>query len=151
MMGPMPWATGATITTRWYLAARSALATERTPPSMKRRFPMVTGGQTPGTAQLAPTASTRPASPAESNTTNSPVRASTAVTLSILAGQPLAGSRASNTVRRSASGMVRTASAQWPIRARARSGSRLVFTTHASLPIRPQPIRAAGSGSGGAS
>ena len=145
----MPWATGATITTRWYLAARSALATERTPPSMKRRFPMVTGGQTPGTAQLAPTASTRLASPAESNTTNSPVRASAAVTLSILAGQPLAGSPAWNTLRRAASGMVRAASAQWPIRARA--GSRLVLMTHASLLMRPQPIRAAGSGSGGAS
>ncbi|MGO8893080.1 MAG: alpha/beta fold hydrolase, partial [Streptosporangiaceae bacterium] len=94
---------------------------------------LAAAGQTPGTAQLAPTASTRPASPAESNTTNSPVRASTAVTLSTLAGQSLTGSRASNTLRRSASGMVRAASAQWPIRARARTGSRLVLMTHSSL------------------
>ena len=151
MNGPVPWATGATTTTRSYLAARSALATERTPPSMKRRFPMVTGGQIPGTAQLAPTASTSPASPAESNTTNSPVRASTAVTLSIVAGHSLAGSRAWNTWRRPDSGMVRAASAQRPIRTRARTGSRLVLMTHTSLPMTPQPIRAAGSGSGGAS
>ena len=98
------------------------MATERTLRSMNRRSPMVTGGQTPGTAQLAATASTRSMSPAESNTTKWPVRASTAVTLSILAGQSLAGSRAWNTLRRSASGMVRAASAQQPIRARTGPG-----------------------------
>ena len=108
-------------------------------------------GQIPGTAQLAPTASASPALPAESKTTNSPVRASTAVTLRILAGQSLAGSRAWNTLRRSDSDMVRAASAQRPIRTRARTGSRLVLMTHSSLPMTPQPIRAAGSGSGGAS
>ena len=110
VMWPAPLVTGATMTTRWYPAARSALAIERIPPSMNRRSPMVTGGQTPGTAQLAPTASTRPASPAASNTTNSPVRASTAVTFRDWAGQPPVGSRASITLRRSASGMVRAPS-----------------------------------------
>jgi hypothetical protein len=112
---------------------------------------MVTGGQRPGTAQLAPTASTRLASPAESNTASSPVRASTAVTLRAREGQTLVGSRASKTFRRSASGTDGTDSAHLPIRARARFGSRLVCTSHSSLPMKPQPIRAAGSGAGGAS
>lgn len=125
-MKPTPAATGATMTTRSYPCARSALATVRMPPSMKRRSPIVTGGQIPGTAQLAPTASTRLASPAESNTANWPVRASTAVTFRARDGQTLVGSRASKTFRRSASGMVGTASAHLPIRARARLGSRLV-------------------------
>ncbi len=40
--------------------ARSALSADRTPPSMYRLPPIVTGGQTPGTAELAATASTRP-------------------------------------------------------------------------------------------
>ena len=147
----MPTATGAMTTTRSYPVARSALAMVRMPPSMKRRSPIVTGGQTPGTAQLAPTASTRPASPAASNTANSPVRASTAVTLSARAGQVLLYSRSSNTFRRSASGMVGAASAHLPIRARARAGCWLVLTSHSSLPMKPQLIRTAGSGSGGAS
>ena len=112
---------------------------------------MVTGGHTPGTAQLAPTASTRLARPAESNTANSPVRASTAVTFSAREGQTLAGSRSSMTFRRSASGMVGTASAHLPIRARACFGYRLVCTAHSSLPMKSQLIRAAGSGAGGAS
>jgi len=150
-MWRMPAGAGAMITTWSYPAARSALASERTPPSMKRRPPMVTGGQIPGTAQLAPTASTSPASPAESNTMNSPVCASTAVTSRGRAGQSLVGSRASNTLRRSASGMVRAASAQRPSRARPRTGSALVLMTHSSLATLPQPMRAAGSGSGGAS
>jgi hypothetical protein len=46
--------------------------------------------------------------------------------------------------------MVGAASAERPIRAWARTGFRLVFIIHASQPIRPQPIRAAGSGSGSA-
>src|ERR1019366_9954010 len=53
-------------------------------------------------------------------------------------------------VRRSASAMVGAVSAKRPIRACARTGSRLVFIVHARQPVRPQPTRAAGSGSGGA-
>ncbi|HLN68393.1 MAG TPA: hypothetical protein VK280_14100 [Streptosporangiaceae bacterium] len=63
-------------------------------------------------------------------------------------GQTLAGSRTWKTFRRSASGMVGTASAHLPIRARARFGFRLVCTSHSSLPMKSQPIRAAGSGAG---
>ena len=111
---------------------------------------MVTGGQTPGTAQLAPTASTGgvPSGIKHHELAGPRVHGGD---LEGPAGQSLAGSRASMTLRRSASGMAGAASAQLPIRARARTGSRLVLMTHSSLPMMPQPIGAAGSGAGGAS
>src|SRR5690349_12605608 len=52
---------GASTTTRSKPAARSALAAERIPPSIHRRPLISTGGQTPGTAQLALTATIRSA------------------------------------------------------------------------------------------
>ena len=137
------------MTTRWYPAARSALAIERIPPSMNRRSPMVTGGQHPGhRAAGADRVHQAGLPPAASNTTNSPVRASTAVTFRDWAGQPPVGSRASITLRRSASGMVRAPSGD---PRPARTESRLVLMTQTSLPMMPEPIRAGGSGAGGAS
>ena len=84
---------------------------------------MLTGGQTPGTAQLAPTASTRLTPLASVNVANSPVTASTAVISSRRAGHSSAGTRAAITSRRPASGPVRAARAIRPILARARTGS----------------------------
>ena len=77
---PKPRDSGAITTTRSHPAARSALVPERIPPSTYRRPLIVTGGQIPGTAQLAPTASTRLTPLDASNTVNSPLTASTAVT-----------------------------------------------------------------------
>jgi hypothetical protein len=62
-MKPMPAATGAMMTTRSYWCARSALAIVGMSRSMQWRSRVVTGGQAPGTAQLAHTASTRPGIP----------------------------------------------------------------------------------------
>ena len=65
--------------TRAAPAARSALSADRTPPSMYRRPPIVTGGQMPGTAELAATASTRLTPDEASKTASSPETQSTAV------------------------------------------------------------------------
>ena len=69
------------VTTRTFSqpAARSALVTERMPPSMSRRPFTVTGGQTPGTAQLAVTASSSRTPEDASKGRNSPSAVSTAV------------------------------------------------------------------------
>ncbi len=56
------------------------MATDRSPPSMYRRPATVTGGKTPGTAQLAATARPRWTPLSLSKTTGAPVSASTAVT-----------------------------------------------------------------------
>jgi len=71
----------------------------------------VTGGQTPGTAQLAVTASTRLTPECASKTANSPVPASTAVSWILRSGQSRLGNRDSITARRTASGTVTAASA----------------------------------------
>ena len=67
---------------------------------------MVTGGQMPGIAQLAVTASTRSAPESLSNTRTSPVCASTATTARLRDGQECRGSRPAITCPRSASGTV---------------------------------------------
>ena len=77
-----------------------------TPPSMKRRSPIVTGGHAPGTAQLAATASTNPTLECRSSTTSSPVAVSIAVTRSTRSGQSCAGSRWAMTSRRTGSATV---------------------------------------------
>src|SRR6266508_5435066 len=97
---PKPVMIGATTTTRPHPAARSALVADRMPPSTQRRPLMVTGGQTPGTAQLAPTASTRDTPLSRSNARNSPDPASTAVISSRRSGQSRTGRRDSITARR---------------------------------------------------
>ena len=108
--------------TRSQPAARSALVPDRTPPSMKRRPLMVTGGQTPGTAQLAATASTRSTPESLVNTTGSPVSASTAVTRRFPSGQWPSGNRAATARRRVGSLTVGVSSARVPIRRRMSSG-----------------------------
>src|SRR5579875_19223 len=65
-------------TTSWP-DATTALRPVRIPPSMYRRPSMVTGGNTPGTAQLDATARWRGTPASASQTRNSPVSASTAV------------------------------------------------------------------------
>lgn len=111
---------------------------------------MVTGGHTPGTAQLAPTASTSDTPLSASNTTNSPDAASTAVTSNRRAGQSRCGSRASITARRDASDGVRAATAIAPIRARDRTASRVRPPAHTSRATAANPNRAATSPPGGA-
>ena len=128
-MGFSPRVIGATTTTRSYPAARSALAGERMPPSIKRRPLMVTGGQTPGTAQLAPTASTRSTPLPESNVASSPVSTSTAVMSRFPVGQSWVPSRAATTARRSAAGSVRDRTAIRPSRIRALTGFRRAGAT----------------------
>jgi hypothetical protein len=92
------------------------------PPSTHRRSPIVTGGHTSGTAQLAATASTSGTPSSAPNVRNSPVCASTAVTSSRRAGHSCDGSRAAMTARRSASGTVGASSASRPRCARPASG-----------------------------
>ena len=67
---------------------------------------MVTGGQVPGTAQLAATASTSATPDDESNTTNSPVATSMAVIRRSRSGQSWLGSRCSMTRLRTGSATV---------------------------------------------
>ena len=78
---------------------------------------MVTGGQTTGTAQLAPTASTMDTPLSREKTVNSPVAASTAVTRNRLDGHSVMPRRPAMTSRREASGIVGAASASLPMRA----------------------------------
>jgi hypothetical protein len=77
--GPIPRTSGASTTTRSAPAARSAFTGDRTPPSTSRVPAAVTGGYTPGTAQLAATAVTSGTPLSRSRTWNDPSRASTAV------------------------------------------------------------------------
>ena len=96
----IPWRTprGDRMITPDERSARSALLELRIPPSMYCRPPMLTGGQIPGTAQLAATASANPTPESRSNILVSPVSASTATTARGLAGQSCRGcSRAAMT------------------------------------------------------
>ena len=117
----MPRQIGASTTTRSKPAARSAFAAERIPPSIHRRPLIGTGGQTPGTAQLALTASIRLTPLAESNVAHSPVSASTAAIISRWAGDSWLGSQAPITAWRSASASGGEARATRPSRLRARA------------------------------
>jgi hypothetical protein len=101
------------------------------PPSIQRRPPMVTGGHTPGTAQLAATASISPTPCPAPNARNSPDPVSTAVISSRRAGHSSPGTRLAITARRPASGMVRAVVASRPIWARACTGSRCRSTAQA--------------------
>ena len=117
-----PFQIGASTTTRSDPAARSAFAAERMPPSIHRRPLSRTGGQTPGTALLALTASIRLDPAGElSNVPHSPVSASTAVISSRWAGHSWLGSQAPITARRSASASGGEARATRPSRLRARA------------------------------
>src|SRR5215472_74246 len=80
------------------------------------------GGQMPGTAQLAPTASSSRTPLAASKITRSPVRASTAVICNRPAGHSKAGSLDSITLRLDCSDSVLVLSASAPTRIRATSG-----------------------------
>ena len=95
-------------------AARSALSADRTPPSMYRRPSIVTGGQMPGTAELAATASTRLTPDAASKTVSSPDTQSIAVSFIGVTGHSRDGSRDSITASRSGSGTVSASSANRP-------------------------------------
>src|SRR3954466_4712894 len=92
------------------------------PPSTQRRPSMVTGGYTPGTAQLAATACTSGTPEPRSNVRNSPVSASTAVMTRARAGHCVLTSREPITSSRSCSDGVTpafsAASASAPIRRR---------------------------------
>src|ERR1022692_1766605 len=103
---------------------------------------MLTGGQTPGTAQLAPAASIP---------LNSPVAASTAVIWSRAAGHSLIGILDSMTARRLASGCVLTRSAIAPILALATAGSLVNAIARAYLSTTIRLIFALISSVGGAS
>lgn len=122
--GPPPAATGARTTTRPYPAARSALALECTPPSIHRCPPMLTGGHTPGTAQLALTASTRPAPLVSSKAVRRPVTASTAVIISRRAGQSWQTRRRAIASRRPGPDAARAVMARRPIRTPKSTASR---------------------------
>ncbi len=76
---------------------------------------MVTGGQVPGTAQLAATASTSATPDDESNTTNSPVATSMAVIRRSRSGQSWLGSRCSMTRLRTGSATVSVFTATSPM------------------------------------
>jgi len=117
-----PFQMGASTTTRLDPAARSAFAAERMPPSIHRRPLSVTGGQTPGTAQLALTASIRLTPLELSNVADSPVSASTAVMSRRWVGHSWLGSQAPITARRCASASGGEARASRPSRLRARAG-----------------------------
>ena len=112
-------------------AARSALSAERTPPSMYRRPPMVTGGQMPGTAELAATASTRLTPDEASKTVSSPETQSTAVSFVGVTGHSRDGSRDSITAIRSGSVTVSASSANRP-KLRSRSASVLAPSMYGS-------------------
>src|SRR5918992_3389030 len=99
---------------------------ERTPPSTYRRPSIVAGGHTPGTAQLAVTASTRLTPDPLPKTRGSPLSASTATIFSARTGHAWDGSRDSITARRSGSGTVAAASAHLPT-ARRISGTVVAF------------------------
>jgi hypothetical protein len=116
-----PFQIGASTTTRSDPAARSAFAAERMPPSIHRRPLSRTGGQTPGTALLALTASIRLTPLELSKVPHSPVSASTAVISSRWAGHSWLGSQAPITARRSASASGGEARASRPSRLRARA------------------------------
>jgi hypothetical protein len=105
---------GEITTTRADPSARSALSGDRTPPSMYLRPSIVTGGQMPGTAELAATASTRLTPDTASKTVSSPETQSTAVSFVGLTGQSREGSRDSITAIRSGSGTVSASSAKRP-------------------------------------
>ena len=76
---------------------------------------MVTGGQVPGTAQLAATASTSATPDDESNTTSSPVSTSIAVIRRSRSGQLWLGSRCSMTRLRTGSDTVAIPTATAPM------------------------------------
>jgi hypothetical protein len=78
----------------------------------------VAGGQTSGTAQLAATASTSETSLVLSNTTNSPVSATTAAIFNGVSGQRSVPTRRRITARRSDSGTVFARSEARPSQAR---------------------------------
>src|SRR5712691_1243702 len=106
---------------------------------------MVTGGQMPGTAQLAPTAAIRLTPLLASNTVNVPVAASTAVICSFPAGHSKMGMRDSKTLRLDSSVSVRAFSAREPILRPALIGSLVNATAVAYLIITPRPILAVAS------
>ncbi len=106
---------------------------------------MVTGGQMPGTAQLAPTASIRLTPLSASNTVNVPVAASIEVICSFPAGQSKIGMRDSNTLRLDSSDSVLAFSATDPILRPALTGSLVNATARAYLIITPRPILAVAS------
>ena len=108
-------AVGASITTASTSVTASTFALLPTPPSMNRRPPIVTGGHTTGTAQLAATASTNDTPLSRPNTTRSPVSTSIAVTWSRRSGHRCDGSRCSITQRRTSSATVRADTALLPI------------------------------------
>src|SRR5437660_4482614 len=135
--------TGASTTTRSQPVARSALASERTPPSTYRRPLIVTGGKTSGTAQLAATASRSATPPPRSNTVASPLAASTAVIRNRRSGQARLDRPCSKRARHSDSGIVRAASAARPRRARPRSGWRVEREASSRRRITVRPIRSA--------
>src|SRR6202035_2804632 len=88
---------------------------ERTPPSMYRRPLMVTGGQMPGTAQLAATASTKATPESFVKTTVSALSASTAGSNIGRSGQDGTGTRAAAAAWRPGSATVSVSSATVPI------------------------------------
>ena len=87
------------------------MSLDRTPPSTYRLPSIVTGGQMPGTAQLAATAATSGTPDRASKIRNSPVAASTATSRMSRAGHSCDRSRDSITARRAASGTVCASSA----------------------------------------
>jgi hypothetical protein len=80
-------AIGANTTIRSYPSATSRFVGERTHASMYRRSPMVIGGQIPGRAWVAVSASSNDTPESRSNTVRSPDPASTAVMTSRCSGQ----------------------------------------------------------------
>ena len=82
---------------------------------MYRLPPIVTGGQTPGTAQLAATASTRLTPESRSSVTSSPVAVSIALMRSSRSGHSWEGSLCSITSRRMGSVTVSVDRATLPI------------------------------------
>ena len=92
---------------------------------------MVTGGQMPGTAQLAATASVRETPLVRLNTVGLPLRALTATIRKGTSGHSVTGSREEMIARRSASGTVAAASAMRPSRAAASISSLTPSSTSA--------------------
>ena len=134
-MKPMPAATGATMTTRSYPCARSAWVRDGAHAAVhETAFP--NGDRRPESGHCAAGAhriyqAGVPGGIKHRELAGPRVHRGH---LEGAGGPDAASSRASKTFRRSASGMVDTASAHLPIRARARLGSRLVYTSHGGLP-----------------
>ena len=75
-------------------AARSAFVIDTVPPSMYQRSPIATGGQTPGTAQLAVTAASKDTPESGPKTRRSPDSASIPVIRMSRSGHSSRGNRA---------------------------------------------------------